>query len=107
MKALRLRADLTQAELARRMATSQANIARVEGAKTTPGVEFIDRWAAATGIPLQLTFGEAEPPVSAEERRQRVIDAFGADAFDPWKRGPSPVEQRTLRRLGIEPSEKS
>jgi transcriptional regulator with XRE-family HTH domain len=107
MKALRLGASLTQSELAERIGTSQANIARVEGAKITPGLEFIDRWASATGIPLQLTLGSPEPAISPEARRQRVIDAFGPNAFDPWERDPSPVEQETLRRLGIEPSAES
>jgi hypothetical protein len=89
------------------MRTSQANIAKVEGGKITPGLEFVDRWASSTGIPLQLTFGGSPPVISAEQRRQRVIDAFGPNAFDPWERDPSPVEQRTLRRLGIEPAERS
>lgn len=104
MKALRLRARLTQTELAKRMGTSQAKIANIEGAKITPGLDFIDRWASATGLPLQLTFGATRPAISDEQRRRRVIEAFGDNAFDPWERDPSPVEQRTLRRLGIEPA---
>jgi transcriptional regulator with XRE-family HTH domain len=57
LRARRLRANLTQAQLARRMTTSQSLIARVEAAAVSPGVDVIDRWAHATGIPLTLTFG--------------------------------------------------
>ncbi|MDB5065873.1 MAG: hypothetical protein JWM18_2307 [Chloroflexi bacterium] len=104
LQARRLRADLTQAQLAKRMRTSQSLIARVEAAAVSPGVDVIDRWARATGIPLTLTFGADTPVPDAGERARLLREAFGPDAFNPWTRNPSEVEQRTLRRLGIDPS---
>jgi transcriptional regulator with XRE-family HTH domain len=104
LQARRLRANLTQAQLARRMSTSQSLIARVEAATVSPGVDVIDRWARATGIPLTLTFGGDTPVPDAGERARLLREAFGPDAFNPWTRDPSEVEQRTLRRLGIDPS---
>lgn len=85
------------------MGTSQSFIARVESAKVMPGLDVIDRWARATGIPLHLTLGAPPIEPSAEERTRRVIRAFGENAFDPWKRNPSAVERQTLHRLGITP----
>jgi transcriptional regulator with XRE-family HTH domain len=104
LQARRLRANLTQAQLARRMSTSQSLIARVEAAVVSPGVDVIDRWARATGIPLTLTFGTETPVPDTGERAHLLREAFGPDAFNPWTRDPSEVEQRTLRRLGIDPS---
>lgn len=104
LQARRLRANLTQAQLARRMGTSQSLIARVELAAVSPGVDVIDRWARATGIPLTLTFGTATAVPGTAERARLLREAFGSDAFNPWTRNPSEVEQRTLRRLGIEPA---
>ncbi len=48
----RLRAGLTQAELARRAATSQSAIARYEGGEVSPRVDTLDRIVAACGLEL-------------------------------------------------------
>src|SRR5205085_6161387 len=45
----RLRAGLSQSELAARMGTSQSTIARLEGGQTLPSTKTLLRYAAATG----------------------------------------------------------
>lgn len=51
VRALRLAAGLTQAELARRTGIHRPNIARVEAGRHTPSLETLARLAAAIGVP--------------------------------------------------------
>jgi ribosome-binding protein aMBF1 (putative translation factor) len=50
----RLRAGLSQAELATRMSTSQSAIARLESGETLPSTKTLLRFAEATGSKLEL-----------------------------------------------------
>ncbi len=50
LRALRLQAGLTQAELARRTGIHRPNIARVEAGRHTPSLETLARLAAAIGV---------------------------------------------------------
>jgi predicted transcriptional regulator len=50
----RLRAGLSQAELAERMGTSQSAIARLENGKSLPSVATLLRFAEATGSRVSL-----------------------------------------------------
>jgi DNA-binding XRE family transcriptional regulator len=50
----RLRARLSQAELARRMGTSQSAIARLESGQTLPSTKTLLRYAEATGSRFHL-----------------------------------------------------
>jgi ribosome-binding protein aMBF1 (putative translation factor) len=50
----RLRAGLSQAQLAARMKTSQSAIARLESGKTLPSAKTLLRFAEATGSRIQL-----------------------------------------------------
>lgn len=52
----RLRAGLSQAELARRMKTTQSTIARLESGRGKPSTRTLDRFAKATGHRLKITF---------------------------------------------------
>jgi len=52
----RKHADLTQEQMAERMETSQAAIARLEGDKGNPSLKTLRRYAAATGTRLKITF---------------------------------------------------
>jgi transcriptional regulator with XRE-family HTH domain len=61
----RAHAALTQAEVARRMATTQAYVARMEGGRINPSVRTLERFAAATGTRLLITF---EPEDSSPGR---------------------------------------
>ena len=56
----RKHANLTQDQVAERMETSQAMIARMEGNKSNPSLKTLRRYAEATGTRLKITF-EARP----------------------------------------------
>ena len=56
----RVSAGLTQNQLAQRMATTQSVIARLEGGRTKPSTQTLERIAAATGTRLKISF-ETEP----------------------------------------------
>ncbi len=61
----RARAGLSQAELARRMKTTQSTIARLESGRAHPSTRTLSRLAKATGHRLKIEF---EP---VKERRAR------------------------------------
>jgi ribosome-binding protein aMBF1 (putative translation factor) len=52
LSALRLRAGLSQAELAEKLNTSQPNIARFEKSPGNPSLESIKGWSAALGVTI-------------------------------------------------------
>ena len=61
-------AGITQEEIARRMHTSQAAVARIEklasnDAKHSPSVDSLKRYAAALGLKLKIGFEPARKPV--------------------------------------------
>ncbi len=47
--AARMRAGLTQSDIAQRMGTTQSVIARLEGGKRTPSMNTVQRYASAAG----------------------------------------------------------
>ena len=55
----RTRAGLTQEQVARRMKTTQAVVARLEGGGSKPSTRTLERYADATGSRLKISF-EAE-----------------------------------------------
>jgi ribosome-binding protein aMBF1 (putative translation factor) len=57
----RVRAGLTQADLARRMNTTQSAVARLEGGRVRPSTKTLERFAEATGTRLRISF-EPVPP---------------------------------------------
>lgn len=61
----RKRAGLSQAELARRMKTTQSTIARLESGRSLPSTRTLGRFAKATGHRLKISF---EP---VKERKAR------------------------------------
>ena len=52
----RSRAKLTQAQVARRMNTTQTAIARLEGGRIKPSTRTLERYAKATGHKLVIGF---------------------------------------------------
>jgi ribosome-binding protein aMBF1 (putative translation factor) len=50
------RAGLTQEEVARRMHTTQSNIARLEAGRTTPSTRTLEKFAEAVGARLKISF---------------------------------------------------
>ena len=52
----RVKNDLTQRELAKKMGTKQSVISRVENAKTTPSLSFLKRLARVLNTRLEVRF---------------------------------------------------
>ena len=53
---VRNRAGLTQAQLARKMGTTQPVVARLESGRTRPSMRSLERLAKATGSRLRISF---------------------------------------------------
>ncbi|HUO05204.1 MAG TPA: helix-turn-helix transcriptional regulator [Candidatus Binataceae bacterium] len=62
---LRGRAGLTQAELARKMGTTQPAVARLESGRGHPSMRTLKRLAGAAGSRLRISF----EPLGAKHRR--------------------------------------
>lgn len=58
--AARARAGLSQAQLAKRMKTTQSAIARLESGRAQPSTRTLQRFAAATGHRLKISFEPVE-----------------------------------------------
>lgn len=65
----RHRAGLTQAELARRIGTSQPAIARYERARSMPDLATLHRIVDACGLELRLELAEPDAQQEAAARR--------------------------------------
>jgi len=57
----RSQADMTQEDVAKKMATSQSYIAKLEGGAVSPTMKALKRYAAATGSRLKIVFEPASP----------------------------------------------
>jgi transcriptional regulator with XRE-family HTH domain len=98
----RRRARLTQREVGERMGTTQSSIARVESGAARPSLDFLERFARATGIPISIELGQPTPrELSVKARRQRVRSVLGDFVFDPWLRNPTDLEKRALNARGL------
>jgi transcriptional regulator with XRE-family HTH domain len=64
----RTRAKLSQAELAKKMGTSQSTIARLESGSARPSLSTLERFAKATGMKMRVVF---EPAKLVKKRRTR------------------------------------
>ena len=64
--AARTRANLTQAELAVKMGTSQSTIARLESGAAKPSLSTLRRLAQATGMQLKISL---EPKIRSKKER--------------------------------------
>ncbi len=60
--AARVKAGLTQEQLAQRMDTTQSVIARLEGGRTRPSTHTLERLATATGTHLRISFEPGARP---------------------------------------------
>lgn len=52
----RIKRNISQEELARKMGTGQAVISRLEGANASPSLSLIKRLASALGLKVELRF---------------------------------------------------
>jgi transcriptional regulator with XRE-family HTH domain len=66
----RARAGLTQAEVAKRMGTSQSTVARLESGGAKPSLSTLKRFAQATGAQVRITL--TAKPASKKDRRKRA-----------------------------------
>lgn len=64
-------AGLTQEELARRMNTTQTVIARLESGRVKPSTRTLERFAAATGHRLRISFERIKTPSAKKSERAR------------------------------------
>jgi len=60
----RVDAKLSQAELARKLGTTQSSIARLEGGGVSPSLATLRRYAAATGSRLKVSLEREEEGAS-------------------------------------------
>ena len=65
----RTAAKLTQAELARRLGTTQSAIARLESGRVSPSFATLRRYAEATGSRLAVSLVQADTCADVETRR--------------------------------------
>jgi transcriptional regulator with XRE-family HTH domain len=64
----RMKAKLSQAEVAQRMGTSQSTIARLESGSAKPSLSTLERFAKATGTRVRVLL---EPAARARKRKPR------------------------------------
>ncbi len=57
----RMRSKLTQEQIAMRMGTTQAVVARLESGRSMPSTRTLERFAKATGTKLRITFEPVKP----------------------------------------------
>lgn len=55
----RAEADMTQAQVAEKMKTSQSYVAKLESGQVSPSMKALQRYAAATGARLKITLEQA------------------------------------------------
>jgi transcriptional regulator with XRE-family HTH domain len=68
----RLRAGLTQADLAQRLAISQASVAQLERPESNPRIATLDRALRATGNELVISLRPRKPSVDESLIRQQL-----------------------------------
>lgn len=64
----RLRSGLTQAQLAKRMKTTQSTVARLESGRGKPSTSTLQRFAKATGHRLKISFEPMKKPEAGKAR---------------------------------------
>jgi transcriptional regulator with XRE-family HTH domain len=67
----RAKADLTQAQVAKRMRTSQSAVARLEGGRMNASLDTLRRYAQATGNTLRVRLD----PVKVKKAKRRKSHA--------------------------------
>jgi transcriptional regulator with XRE-family HTH domain len=68
----RVRAGLTQADLADRLAISQASVAQLERPESNPRIATLDRALRAVGVELAISAHPREPAVDESLIRQQL-----------------------------------
>jgi len=68
----RMRSGLTQAQLAKRMKTTQSTVARLESGRGQPSTRTLARFAKATGHRLKISFEPVKAGKGGAKRRARA-----------------------------------
>jgi predicted transcriptional regulator len=58
----RAEADMTQAQVAEKMKTSQSYVAKLESGQVSPSMKALQRYAAATGARLKISLEHVATP---------------------------------------------
>jgi transcriptional regulator with XRE-family HTH domain len=100
IRTVRLEAGLTQAELARRIGTSQAAVARLERRGANPRLATLARVVAATGKQLELAAREPDGGVDEEQiaRQLRMTPAERAASHDHAYASSAELVRRSRRK---------
>jgi transcriptional regulator with XRE-family HTH domain len=100
IKDARENAGLTQAELARRLDTTQSAVARLESPRSNPRIGTLERAIAATGRELELSFRATAPQVdetmTASNLRKSSVERlrYFAAAYNNLRRLAPTVRER-------------
>lgn len=102
----RLRAGITQAELARRLSTTQSAIARLEAPGANPTVATLERALTATGHRLLLASAVAESGIDetliaanlrlSPADRLRRFESFNREALALMRAGQRARDERAV-----------
>jgi transcriptional regulator with XRE-family HTH domain len=74
-------AGLTQEQVAERIGDSRTSVARAESGRVSPGLDYVQRWCAATDVPLLFVLRVLDdflPSLTHEMRRD--VEALDAQA---------------------------
>jgi transcriptional regulator with XRE-family HTH domain len=88
----RLRAGLSQAELARRLGTTQSSVARLETPGSNPRVRTLERALAAAGRRLELRDAKARSSID-EGLIRRQLALTPAERLESFERAHADVAQ--------------
>jgi transcriptional regulator with XRE-family HTH domain len=66
----RKRAKLSQAQVAKKMGTSQSTIARLESGSAKPSFSTLERFAKATGMRVRVVFEPVEASAKAAKKKR-------------------------------------
>jgi transcriptional regulator with XRE-family HTH domain len=66
----RKRAKLSQAQVAKKMGTSQSTIARLESGSAKPSFSTLERFAKATGMRVRVVFELVEASAKAAKKKR-------------------------------------
>jgi transcriptional regulator with XRE-family HTH domain len=99
LRTARREAGLTQAELAARLGTSQAAVARLERADTNPRLATLERALRAAGQRLQLSAAAADSGVDETliAQRLRLTPAERLRSFQASHRSLAPLRGAASR----------
>jgi transcriptional regulator with XRE-family HTH domain len=93
----RIRAGITQAELARRLGTTQSAVARLEASSSNPTVATLERALEATGHRLLLAAARTDPGIDETliAQKLRMTPAERLKRFESFNR-----DARTIMLAG-------